>query len=280
MVAVVYSGSKTAFWKITQNGQVVAHCNTTGLNPCFVDPKMILQILNKKVALVNNAENIKKIYFFAAGASSADRKEELAKTLASFFKYSKIVVENDLFGAAKAACYDRPGIVGMLGSGAHCAYFDGKKPVNNNFGLGYILGDEGSSNYFGKILLREFLSLKMPKDIETKFTLTYNLDRPQILERIYNKPQANIFLTSFFDFFTQNSKHEYIRKLIDGGFEKYIETYVLPMAEKYNDREIHIVGKVGAELEDRLRLVAGRYDIKIKSIIKEPIQNLLKHYIN
>jgi len=280
MVAVVYSGSKTAFWKITQNGQVVAHCNTTGLNPCFVDPKTILQILNKKVALVNNAENIKKIYFFAAGASSADRKEELAKTLASFFKYSKIVVENDLFGAAKAACYDRPGIVGMLGSGAHCAYFDGKKPVNNNFGLGYILGDEGSSNYFGKILLREFLSLKMPKDIETKFTLTYNLDRPQILERIYNKPQANIFLTSFFDFFTQNSKHEYIRKLIDGGFEKYIETYVLPMAEKYNDREIHIVGKVGAELEDRLRLVAGRYDIKIKSIIKEPIQNLLKHYIN
>lgn len=280
MVAVVYSGSKTAFWKITQNGQVVAHCNTTGLNPCFVDPKTILQILNKKVALVNNAENIKKIYFFAAGASSADRKEELAKTLASFFKYSKIVVENDLFGAAKAACYDRPGIVGMLGSGAHCAYFDGKKPINNNFGLGYILGDEGSSNYFGKILLREFLSLKMPKDIETKFTLTYNLDRPQILERIYNKPQANIFLTSFFDFFTQNSKHEYIRKLIDGGFEKYIETYVLPMAEKYNDREIHIVGKVGAELEDRLRFVAGRYDIKIKSIIKEPIQNLLKHYIN
>jgi len=280
MVAVVYSGSKTAFWKITQNGQVVAHCNTTGLNPCFVDPKTILQILNKKVALVNNAENIKKIYFFAAGASSADRKEELAKTLASFFKYSKIVVENDLFGAAKAACYDQPGIVGMLGSGAHCAYFDGKKPVNNNFGLGYILGDEGSSNYFGKILLREFLSLKMPKDIETKFILTYNLDRPQILERIYNKPQANIFLTSFFDFFTQNSKHEYIRKLIDGGFEKYIETYVLPIAEKYSDREIHIVGKVGAELEDRLRLVADRYDIKIKSIIKEPIQNLLKHYIN
>jgi N-acetylglucosamine kinase-like BadF-type ATPase len=280
MVAVVYSGSKTAFWKITQNGQVVAHCNTTGLNPCFVDPKTILQILNKKVALVNNAENIKKIYFFAAGASSTDRKEELAKTLASFFKYSKIVVENDLFGAAKAACYDQPGIVGMLGSGAHCAYFDGKKPINNNFGLGYILGDEGSSNYFGKILLKEFLSLKMPKDIETKFMLTHNLDRPQILERIYNKPQANIFLTSFFDFITQNSKHEYICKLIDQGFEKYIETYVLPLAEKHNDRNIHIVGKVAAELEDRLRLVADRYDIKIKSIIKEPIQNLLKHYIN
>lgn len=280
MIAVVYSGSKTAFWKITQNGQVVAHCNTTGLNPCFVDPKTMLQILNKKVALVNNAENIKKIYFFAAGASSADRKEELAKTLSSFFKYSKVVVENDMFGAAKAACLDKPGIVGMLGSGAHCAYFDGKKPLNNNFGLGYILGDEGSSNYFGKMILREFLSHKLPKDIETKFLLTHNLDRPQILERIYNKPQANIFLTSFFDFVTQNSKHEYIRKLIDEGFVKYIETYILPTVEKYPGKELHIVGKVAAELEDRLRLVAGKYNLEIKSIIKEPIQNLLKHYIN
>ncbi|MBO9672973.1 MAG: hypothetical protein J7577_05990 [Sphingobacteriaceae bacterium] len=280
MIAVVYSGSKTAFWKLTQNGQVVSHCNTTGLNPCFVDPKTILQILNKKIVLVNNAENIKKIYFFAAGASSADRKEELAKTLSSFFRYSKIVVENDLFGAAKAACYNKPGIVGMLGSGAHCAYFDGKKPINNNFGLGYILGDEGSSNYFGKILLKEFLSLKMPKDIETKFTLTHNLDRPQILERIYNKPQANIFLTSFFDFITHNSKHEYIRRLIDEGFEKYFETYILPTVEKHKTREVHIVGKVAAELEDRLRFIAGKYDLEIKSIIKEPIQNLLKHYTN
>lgn len=280
MVAVVYSGSRTAFWKITRNGQIVAHCNTTGINPTFVDPKTVIQILNKKIVLVNNAESIKKIYFFAAGATSADRREELAKTLSTFFKYAKIVVENDLFGAAKAACYDKPGIVGMLGSGSHCAYFDGKKPVKNNFGLGYILGDEGSSNYFGKMLLRSYLSKKLPKDLEDKFISNYNLDRPQILERIYNKPQANVFLTSFFDFFTQNIKHEYIVKLIDDGFEKYFQTYVIPTVEKYGDEELHFVGKVAAELESRLRFTAEKHKLKIKTIIKEPIINLLKHYTN
>ena len=36
------------------------------------------------------------------------------------------------------------GIVGILGSGANCAYFDGKKLEKNNFGLGFIFGDEGS----------------------------------------------------------------------------------------------------------------------------------------
>ncbi len=280
MVAVVYSGSRTAFWKLTQNGRVVAHCNTTGINPTFVDPKMILQILNKKVVLVNNAENIKKIYFFAAGASSADRKDELAETLSSFFRYSKVLVENDLFGAAKAACYDQPGIVGMLGSGSNVAYFDGKKLMSNNFGLGYILGDEGSSNYFGKMLLKSFLSKQLPEELEVKFIRNFNLDRPQILERIYNKPQANVFLTSFFDFFTQNIKHEYILKLIDEGFERYFQTYILPMVIKYHDEDLHFVGKVAAELEDQLQVVAERHNLKIKTIIKEPILNLLKHYTN
>lgn len=280
MVAVVYSGSRTAFWKITQNGVVVAHCNTSGINPCFVDPKTILQILNKKVVLVNNAESIKKIYFFAAGASSADRKEELAKTLSSFFRYSKVIVENDLFGAAKAACNNKTGIVTMLGSGANSAYFDGKKPQDNNFGLGYILGDEGSANYLGKMLLKSFLNKKLPKELETKFNRAYALERSQIFERIYNKPQANIFLSSFFDFFIQNSKHGHIIRMVDEGFEKHFQTYILPMVEKYPEEDLHFVGTVAAEFEDRLRHTAEKYDLTIKSIIKEPILNLLKHYIN
>jgi len=280
MIAVVYSGSRTAFWKLTQNGQVVAHCNTSGINPCFVDPKTIIQILNKKIVLVNNAENIKKIYFFAAGASSPDRKEELAQALSSFFKYAKVVVENDLFGASKAACYDKTGIVGMLGSGAHCAYFDGQKPQDNNFGLGYILGDEGSANYLGKTLLKSFLNEKLPKELVAKFNHAYNLDRPQIFERIYNKPQANIFLSSFFDFFIQNNKHGHIIKMVDEGFEKYFQTYLLPTIAEYPNEDLHFVGTVAAEFEDRLIKTADKYDLKVKSIIKEPILNLLKHYIN
>jgi len=280
MIAVVYSGSKTAFWKLAQNGVVVAHCNTAGINPCFVDSKTILQILNKKTVLVNNAENIKRIYFFAAGASSSERKSELAATLSSFFKFSKITVENDIFGAAKAACNNNPGIVGMLGSGANCTYFDGKKPAANNYGLGYILGDEGSSNYFGKMVLKNLLGKKLPLELEDKFNRLYNLDRPQILERIYNKPQANIFLTSFFDFITQNAAHPFVAKLIDTGFEDYFQLYVLPIVARHPNQDFHLVGKVAAELESQVKIVARRHNLNIKTIIKEPILNLLKHYIN
>ncbi len=51
MIAVVYSGSKTAFWKIAKDGKTVAECTMPGINPCFNDQKSILQILNKKVML-------------------------------------------------------------------------------------------------------------------------------------------------------------------------------------------------------------------------------------
>ena len=73
---------------------------------------------------------------------------------------SKIKVKDDLHGAAIATCHDQTGIVGILGSGSNCAYFNGIKAEKSNYGLGYILADEGSANYFGKVLLKNFLEDK------------------------------------------------------------------------------------------------------------------------
>ena len=75
----------------------------------------------------------------------------------TFFKNAKVKVKDDVYGASIAACYDKKGIVGILGSGANCAYYDGKKPEKNNYGLGFILGDEGSSNHLGRLLLKNYL---------------------------------------------------------------------------------------------------------------------------
>lgn len=280
MIAVVYSGSKTAFWKIARDGKTIAECTMPGINPCFNDQKSILHFLNKKVTLINHAESIKKIYVFAAGASSPERKNELAETLGIFFKHSKITVKDDLYGAAISACYNNSGIVGILGSGANCAYFDGKNPEKNNFGLGFILGDEGSANYLGKIILRNFIQDKLPADLQREFESRYNLDRPQILERVYRKPMAQQFLSSFFDFFLENRNHKYIVELIDKAFESFFKTYMLPTIQLHPGKEIHFVGLVAGSFQDQLRQVAKRHGLEITSITKEPIYNLLNYYSN
>ncbi|EDM38757.1 hypothetical protein PBAL39_21830 [Pedobacter sp. BAL39] len=280
MVAVVYSGSKTAFWKISKDGKTIAECTMPGINPCFNDQKSILQFLNKKSILVNNAESIRKIYVFSAGASSDERKKELSEALGQFFRYSKISVKDDLYGAALSACYNNSGIVGLLGSGSNCAYFDGKKPHKNNFGLGYIIGDEGSANYLGKTLLKAFVQHKLPADLHKKFEVKYNLDKPQILERVYKKPLAQQFLSSFFDFFLENSTHKFIIDMIDTGFERYFQTYLLPTVKAHPHKDIHFVGLVAGNYQEELHAVAKRHGLTITSITKEPIYNLLNYYSN
>lgn len=280
MIAVVYSGSKTAFWKIARDGKTIAECSMPGINPCFNDQKTILQYLNKKATLINHAESIKKIYVFAAGASSDERRDELAKTLGIFFRYSKISVKDDLYGAALSACFNSSGIVGILGSGANCAYFDGKKPEKNNYGLGYVFGDEGSANYLGKVILKRFLQKKLPADLLKEFELKYNLDRPQILERIYKKPMAQQFLSSFFDFFLENREHKYLLEIIDHAFDLYFQTYLLPTIKLHPGKEIHFVGLVAGNFQDQLRATAKKHGLEITSITKEPIYNLLNYYSN
>ena len=280
MIAVVYSGSKSAFWKISNDGKTVAECTIPGINPRFNDHKHILYLLNKNIVLINHAESIKKMYVFAAGASSSAMQDSLGETLNVFFKNAKIKVMDDIYGASIAACYNHSGIVGILGSGANCAYYDGKKPEKNNFGLGFILGDEGSSNYLGKMLLKNYLEEKLPSELVKELEAKYNIDRPIILERIYRKPNAQNYLSSFLDFYIEHRHHKFIEQIVDQSFEKYFTTYLIPTRKNHPNEEVHFVGMVAGTFQDRLRLVAKKHDINIITITKEPIYNLLNYYSN
>lgn len=280
MIAVVYSGTKTALWKIAKDGKTIAECSMPGINPCFVDQKTLLQQLNKKNILINHAEQIKKIHVFAAGATSPERREELAHSLSLFFKFSKITVQDDLHGAAIAACYNKNGIVGILGSGSNCAYFNGTHAEKNNFGLGFILGDEGSATYLGKLILKHFLQEKLPSNLIKKFATKYDLDRSEILDKVYKKTMAQQFLSSFLEFYIENKDHEYIQQLVDNAFQRYVDIYMLPTIKLHPEKEIHFVGIVAGNFQDRLRLVAQRNGFEINTITKEPIYNLLNYYSN
>ena len=280
MIAVVYSGSKNACWKIWQENKPTVETHTPSLNPCFIDEAQIKQLLSNNITLIHNAESIKKIYVFAAGAGAKEKQQKLTDSMSQFFINSKIKVKDDLHGAAIAACNDESGIVGILGSGSNCAYFDGTKPEKSNYGLGYILADEGSANYFGKILLKNFLEGKVPPDLKQKLESKYDLDRPTILEKIYKKPHAQRYLASFLDFYLENSKHEFIQKLIDQGFDKYFTTYIIPTLAKHPAQNVHFVGAVAGSFSEELQAVADKHQIKIKSIQADPIHDILNYYIN
>jgi glucosamine kinase len=280
MIAVVYSGSNFADWRLAIKDKTVATFKTQGINPYLNDEKFILQLLNKNINLIHHAEEIKKIYFFTAGASSPARKKIVTDGLSAFFKNAKVFVEHDVLGAAIATCKEKKGIVCILGSGSNAAFYDGKKIKTNNYGLGYVLADEGSANWLGRMLLKDYMNETLPDNITKMFTKRYDYDRKQILEKVYRNPYPALFLTSFTEFYTDNLDEVYIKNTIKTGFKKFITTYVNPLLKDNPNTPVYFLGTISAAFQDNLMETAAELNINISNIIKEPINNLLKYYSN
>jgi len=280
MIAVVYSGSRNADWKLAEKGRIVCDVKTPGINPFFNDEKAISAILARNHQLISYAEDIKRIYFFGAGASSRERQQVVASSFSKFFSKAKISINHDLKASALATCGDQPGIVGILGSGSNVAYFDGKKIKENNFGMGYILADEGSSNWLGRNLLRDYFTGTMPKEFESIFVLRYNPDRKQILDKIYKQTSPVLFLSSYTDFLIEHFDQPYVKQLVQTGLNIYFNTYVLPITDKYPGVPLHFTGPVADGFQSTLSQIVGEHNLNIASVIKRPIYNILNYYTN
>ena len=278
MIAVVYSGSNHAEWRLAEKDRVVATFKTGGINPYFDDEKRIIQLLSKNINLIHHAEEIKKIYFFGAGASSAELKAVVYNALSAFFKYGKVTVEHDIDAAAIACCKNSPGIVCICDSGSNAAWYNGKKISPNNYGLGYILADEGSGNWLGRQLIKGFMSQTLPENILKKFLLRYDLDRKTLLEKVYRQKHPALFLSSFTEFFADNVEDNYISDIIKDGFRLMVNTYLLPLHDEHPDAFLYFAGSVAASFQNHLYEAAADAKLKMATIIKEPINNLLTYY--
>ncbi len=277
MIAVIYSGSRYANWKLAEKGKILAEFQTEGINPYFNDIASILQLLNKNNELITYAEKIKKIYFFGAGASSAKRQQIIHSAFAQFFKYSKITVDHDLKAAALATCGDSPGIVSILGSGSNAGYYTGGTLVANNNGLGFILNDEGSANWLGRQLLKNFLTDDMPPPLKGTFIKKYNLDRKVILDKLYKQAHPVLFLASFSEFLLEYQKDEFIRKMVIRGFSLFFDNYIAPLVVSYPDALLYFTGTISAGFEGMLRETAANRNLTITAVVETPIYNVLDY---
>ncbi|MFB9841460.1 BadF/BadG/BcrA/BcrD ATPase family protein [Mucilaginibacter ginsenosidivorans] len=278
MIAVVYSGSNYADWRLADRGRTIASFKTGGINPYFNDEKQIIALLNKNINLIHHAEEIKRIYFYGAGSFSSDLKNIVHNAFSEFFKFGKVTVEHDIDAAAIACCKNRPGIICICGSGSNAAWYDGRRVKPNNYGLGFILADEGSGNWLGRQLLKAFMNETLPPNIRKKFEHRYDLDRRSLLEKIYRQKQPAVFLSSFAEFYLDNKDDNYLKSVIIAGFTKLIHTYLLPLHKQHPGATVNFTGSVAANFQDYLVEAASGTNITIGNIVKEPINNLLTYY--
>ena len=63
--------------------------------------------------------------------------------------------------------------------------------------MGFILGDEGSGNYFGKKILKLYMTNNLPRNLKTNFEKNFDISYEKIMTNVYHSERPNFFLSSF-----------------------------------------------------------------------------------
>ena len=122
------------------------------------------------------------------------------------------------------------------------------------------------------------MSETLPEDIHKKFVHRYDVERKTLLEKIYRQKQPALYLSSFTEFFIDNKENSFIKNLIKNGFDKLINTYLLPLHVQHPDALLYFAGSVSANFQNLLHEAEADANLKIANIINEPINNLLTYY--
>ncbi|MDZ7775085.1 MAG: hypothetical protein U5L09_05450 [Bacteroidales bacterium] len=103
---------------------------------------------------------------------------------------SRIVLETDLTGAARAIFGDKEGITAILGTGANAGYYNGYSIIHQPKSLGFFLGDEGSGAYLGKQLLKAYLEETLPEAIAGHLSNTFKGYPDDWIQNLLKQPAA------------------------------------------------------------------------------------------
>lgn len=275
MILVADSGStKTDWMGYTPNGPVSFY--TPGLNPYFVNAADVTKILSANKDLVKYCNEVTEVYFFGSGCSSPDKHEIISNGLTSFFPNAYISVDHDLIGCAYATCGDKKGLSCILGTGSSIAYYDGNEVHEGKHGLGYVLGDEGAGTYFGRKILLAYLYKTMPAELLESFEEDYTLDKETVIEQIYTKPFPNSYLASFAKFMKKHEAHQFIKQLLDDGFQEFVDTNIKDY-KQHKTVACNFVGSIAFFFQTELRNVLNRNNLKVGNIMRAPIDGIYEY---
>ncbi len=281
MILIVDSGATKSDWiALDENGEKIFFTQTLGLSPEVLTRPVIEDRLANNFELSKNKDNISALYFYGAGCGTERMQVFLKDIFKTFFPNASCEVKEDTYAAiyATTAIGDQS-IVCILGTGSNCSYFDGEKLHQKVTSLGYIPMDDGSGNFFGRKLIRDYYFNKMPKDLADKFASEFNLQADVIKDNLYKQPNPNTYLATFARFIIENKQHPYAKGVIEKGFQQFINNYVMQfdLATKV---PISFVGSIAYYLIDELKKALERNDLVVGAILQRPIDGLVKFHQN
>jgi N-acetylglucosamine kinase-like BadF-type ATPase len=279
MILIVDSGATKADWiALDEKGQQLFLTQTLGLSPEVLTADVIMDRLANNFELSKKSGKVARLHFYGAGCGTNRMKKFLKGIFKNFFPKAKIEVKEDTYAAIYSTTkMGHPGIVCILGTGSNCSYYDGHQLFQKVISLGYIPMDDGSGNFFGRKLIRDYYYHKMPQDLAIQFDKEYNLDADVIKENLYKKPNPNTYLATFARFLVEHKDHPYSKGVIDKGFQQFVNNHIMQF-ELATKVPINFVGSIAYYLREELAVVIERNDLVLGVIRQRPIEGLMEFH--
>ena len=276
MVLIADSGSTKTDWMLLHDGKRQMF-RTSGINPYFLNKEAIMAVVCEDAGLKDIADVVEALYFYGAGCTEKLHIDQVDEALRAFFTQSKVEVKTDMLGAARAVLGKRKGIAAILGTGSNSCAYDGENLVESVPSLGYLLGDEGSGMYIGRLLIKSLLFRELPTEIRVAFDKHYGLTQADIIAATLSKPMPNRFLASFCEFFVDYLDEPPVRVLVRQGFRDFMNVHITEY-DDYKNLPVGFVGSVAFFFQEALREAVSEFDIEDVTIIRSPIEALGEYH--
>lgn len=275
MKVIADSSSTRTEWVIIDGDNVVERAFTQGLNPYFQTRREISHSIRLELPESFFRRRWEHVYFYGAGCANVDKNKIMESSLVAQFK-TPVTVESDLLGAARGLLVKVPGLACILGTGSNSCHYDGKKIVKNVRPLGFILGDEGSGAYLGRLFLSDCLKGIAPRQISDAFFEKYKVSPDEIMDAVYTNPFPNRSLSAYSQFLSEYLDDEYVYQLIYSAFMGFFVRNV--SSYSYTELPICFVGATATTYREVLQKVAADFGVEISKIVQSSTPGLIQYH--
>ena len=270
------SGATKAEWCLLNNGKPKTFF-TQGISPYFLNTNQIAELISNELAKKIKNVSIERIYYYGTGCANIENAKSVRKALQRVFPHAQVNVNTDLMAAARAVCQGEKGVACILGTGSNSCYYNGKTIVKNSPGIGYVLGDEGSGAYLGKKVLQHYLYNTFDEDLRARFDAKFVTGVSEILDHVYKKPLPNRYLASFTMFLAENRGHYMIENIIEDGLNDFFFQHLCKYAEVWK-YPVSFAGSVAFGFKDVVKELCNLYEFELKTILKNPMEGLVRYH--
>jgi N-acetylglucosamine kinase-like BadF-type ATPase len=277
MILIADSGASKTHWVVIRQGSVTEEMYTPGFNPYYYGASAFAKTLATELHGKVPAKAVREIYFYGSGVSSDTNREIVKQALSPLFPLASISVYHDLHGAAIALLGRSEGIACILGTGSNSCHWDGRQIVDNVPSVGYLLGDEGSGTYMGKMLVRDVLIGEAEPAARKLFYDGNHVDFAGVLDRIYKEPEPNKFFAAQSKLIRDNMHIPYCRNIVRQAFQDFVQLQLSKYAG-YNRLPVSFTGSVASNFQEVLMDVLKEWDVTLGKIMKEPMEGMIAYH--